>query len=626
MQGINHKIKLIAISFWIACLILKEVQANSFSRAWITVERTGKISSGQKEAWGQSPLYPELIAQATKKRLGSISAKDLEKLIEAYPDNAAIANLRWKKLFRLGRANWHKDFLILYRSTDSIELNCYKIEARLKLKKDSREDRLEALRIWTKGKSQPKACDALFDKIQKIGWITKEVRLRRIDKALEKRQLKLAYWLAKPLKKSATRHINAWNKARRNPAVFLTNQGSEFPEWAEMAASRLASRNPDKLLALIKDRKIPDIIREKAIVGAARTMAINLDPAAAPILRMKLPPHPILDHWRIRFFIHYQQWSDVLAAISKLAPEKRNEIEWKYWLSRALTMTGSGDLALKGFQKVAKSNSWYGFLAADYIKVAYDLKSKSERPADELVTAVNLRVDITVAKLLFQEGLNVMARRQWDFTIKRLDETEQKAAAILANSWNWYSRSAVTAHQSGLTDDFELRYPLAFEKQLKKEAERHGISLSWLSGLMRSESLFMHDIRSSAGALGLMQVMPRTGRQTAKELNLRWRGNRTLINPSTNIRIGAYYLAKQLKRFGHPALATAAYNAGPHRVKKWMPEDSMSLDVWVASIPFTETRNYVQRVLTAQVIYEWRYNGMIKRLESVAASNISNKE
>ncbi|MDG1155947.1 MAG: lytic transglycosylase domain-containing protein, partial [Litorivicinaceae bacterium] len=184
----------------------------------------------------------------------------------------------------------------------------------------------------------------------------------------------------------------------------------------------------------------------------------------------------------------------------------------------------------------------------------------------------------------------------------------------------------VTAHQSGLTDDYELRYPLAFEKPLKNAAKRHDISLSWLSGLMRSESLFMHDIRSPAGALGLMQVMPRTGRQTAKELNLRWRGNNTLINPSTNIRIGSYYLAKQLDRFGHPALATAAYNAGPHRVKQWMPNESMPLDAWVASIPFTETRNYVQRVLSAQVIYEWRYTGAMTRLESVAASQITKKE
>ena len=626
MQGISYTIKTVAVLSCLTVSCVTNVFANSFSRAWVTIERTGKISQSIKRTWKDSPLYPELIAKSTEKRLGSVSAQDLEKLIEQYPDSAAIANLRWKKLFRLGRANWHKDFLFLYRPTDNVKLNCYKLEAKFRLKKDTDKDHREALRLWTHGKSQPKDCDTLFSIIQKRELITKEVRLRRINNALENRQLQLARWLAKSLDKSATDHINAWAQARRRPAKFLTTRAAEFPEWVDMAASRLASKNPDKLLSLIKDRKIPDSVRQQAVLGTARTMAINLDPAAAPLLRMDLPSNPILDHWRVRFFIHFQEWPDVLMAISKLSPEERGEIEWNYWVSRALAMTGNPDLAFGGFRKAAESSSWYGFLSADYLGIPYDLRPKSERPSVSSIDTVDHRIDITIARLLFEEGLTVMARRQWDFVIGRLTEEEQKAAAILANRWNWHSRSAVTAHQSGLTDDFELRYPNAFETPLKNAAKRHDISLSWLSGLMRSESLFMHDIRSPAGALGLMQVMPRTGRQTAKELNLKWRGNRTLINPSTNIRIGSYYLAKQLNRFGHPALATAAYNAGPHRVKRWMPDKPMPLDVWVASIPFTETRNYVQRVLTAQVIYEWRYNGVITRLNEVVAPQITSKE
>jgi len=279
VQGISYTIKTIAIA---SCLMISGITgafADSFSRAWITVERTGKISQSMKKTWKDSPLYPELIAESTEKRLGAISAQDLEKLIQQYPDSAAIANLRWKKLFRLGRADWHKDFLFLYRPTDNVKLNCYKLEAKFRLKQDTENDRREALRLWTHGNSQPKDCDTLFSLIQKQGLITKEVRLRRIDNALEKRQLQLARWLAKPLDKSATQHINAWAQARRQPDKFLTKQAAKFPEWVDMAASRLASRNPDKLLALIKDRKIPDSVRQLAISGAARTMAINLDPA-----------------------------------------------------------------------------------------------------------------------------------------------------------------------------------------------------------------------------------------------------------------------------------------------------------------------------------------------------------
>ena len=540
MQGVNYTRNTVLVALCLALGINTSAIAGSFSRAWVTVERSGKISKAIKTAWQDSPLFPELIAKSTEKRLGSISAHDLEKLIAKNPDSAAISNLRWRKLFRLGRANWHQDFLFLYRQTDDVELNCYKLEARYRLKQETETDEREALRLWTHGKSQPKACDTLFSIIRKKGLITKEARLRRIDNALENGQLRLARWLAKPLDHSAKKHINAWVQARRQPAKFLTRKGGDFPQWVDMAASRLARRNPDQLLSLIKDRKIQDSVRERAILGAARTLAINLDPAASPLLKMELPSHPILNHWRVRYFIHFQKWPEVLNAISRLSSEEQKEIEWNYWTSRSLAMTGSPDLAFEGFQKVAQSNSWYGFLAADYLNTPYDLSAKSRRPANSLVSDVNRRTDVTVARLLFEEGLTVMARRQWDFVIGRLNEEEQKAAAILANRWNWHSRSAVTAHQSGLTDDYELRYPLAFEKPLRNAARRHDISLSWLSGLMRSESLFMHDIRSPAGALGLMQVMPRTGRQTAEHLNLKWRGNRTLINPSTNIRIGSY--------------------------------------------------------------------------------------
>lgn len=602
------------------------VYADNFSRAWVTVERSGRISPQLEKAWKDSPLYPELIAEATEKRLGQTAAKDLETLMLTYPDSAAIANLRWKKLVRLGRANWHEDYLLLFQQTDSVELNCYALEAKFVLKRDTDADRRDAIRLWTHGKSQPKACDPLFAILERGGYLTDAIRLRRIDNALEANQLQLARWLAKPLKKSATGHIDAWDLARRTPETYFKQKAKAYPEWAEMAANRLTRSNPDRMLALLKERKIPESVREKAILGTALVMVMNADPAVTPLLKMQLPPHPVLDIWRIRFFIAQQNWPQVLDAISRLSPDQQGELEWTYWASRALTMTGSADLALDGFQKVALSNSWYGFLAADHLQAPYDLKPKTTRPDEAIINQVATRTDVEVARLLFDEGLTVMARRQWDFVLGRLTETEQQAAAILANRWNWHSRSAVTAHQSGLTDDYELRYPLAYEMPLKRASDAHDLSLSLLSGLMRSESLFMHDIRSPAGALGLMQVMPRTGRQVAKRLNIRWRGNNTLINPSTNIRIGSFYLAEQLKRFGHPALAAAAYNAGPHRVSRWLPDDPVPLDVWVAAVPFTETRNYIQRVLGAQVIYEWRYNARLTRLTELAAPLIAKKD
>lgn len=614
MQGLDLTFGRFCMLFTCLTVSVSSSASQSFSQAWVKVERSGKISKPIRALWEKSPLYSELVAADVGKRLGTISAADVQKLIEQYPDSAAIAKLRWAKLFRLGRANWHKDFLSLYRETDNIKLNCFKLEAKIVQKSEEASDKHEALRLWTHGKSRPKECDPLFAMMAKKGWITKEIRLLRINKALSERQLRLAKWLAKSMDRDTKSYIKAWSEARATPISFLMKKAKLFPQWVEVAAARLAQRNPDKILELLKNKKIPQSARTKAIVGAVKIMAIKLDPAAAPLLQMTLPPHPVLDHWRVRYFVHYQRWSDVLQAISRLDPKERNQIEWTYWSSRAHAMTGNADLAEQGFLKIAESRSWYGFLASDYLGLPYDLKPRSRRPEQKVIDRVSAMPSIEIARLLFIEGLTVMARRQWNFAISKLTEEQKKASAVLAGQWNWHSRSAVTAHQSGLTDDYALRHPLAYQKSLLKAAKRENLSVTWLWGLMRSESLFMHDIRSPAGALGLMQVMPFTGRQMAKKINMRWRGSKTLVKPWANIRLGSYYLARQLKRFNHPALATAAYNAGPHRVARWHPKITMPLDSWVASIPFTETRNYVQRVLSAQVIYEWLYNGESKRL------------
>jgi soluble lytic murein transglycosylase len=140
--------------------------------------------------------------------------------------------------------------------------------------------------------------------------------------------------------------------------------------------------------------------------------------------------------------------------------------------------------------------------------------------------------------------------------------------------------------------------------------------LTWAYGVARSESLFMRDVRSSAGAIGLMQVMPATARKVARSIKLPYSGLATLTNAESNIRLGTTYLADMLARFGgNRVLATAAYNAGPHRVDQWL-DGAAVLDtrIWIETIPFNETRSYVRRVFEAETIFHWRMTGEIRRL------------
>lgn len=132
----------------------------------------------------------------------------------------------------------------------------------------------------------------------------------------------------------------------------------------------------------------------------------------------------------------------------------------------------------------------------------------------------------------------------------------------------------------------------------------------------------MRDIRSGAGAIGVMQLLPETGKHIAREFNYPYAGRATLTDTSSNIRLGTKYLQKMYKRFDdNPVLATAAYNAGPLRVAKWLPDaEQIDARVWIENIPYNETRSYVRRVLTADAIFHWRLTGEIKRISSVLSA------
>ncbi len=176
--------------------------------------------------------------------------------------------------------------------------------------------------------------------------------------------------------------------------------------------------------------------------------------------------------------------------------------------------------------------------------------------------------------------------------------------------------------------DLKLRYPLPHRDSFELYSSEAKISESWAYGVARNESLFMRDIRSSAGAIGVMQLMPATGRQTAREMSFPYQGRNTLTDAVSNIRLGTFYLGKMYSRFyQHPVLATAAYNAGPLRVERWMPaRGAVDARIWIENIPFNETRKYVRRVLASDTIFRWRLTGETERLSDLlneisAASN-----
>lgn len=189
------------------------------------------------------------------------------------------------------------------------------------------------------------------------------------------------------------------------------------------------------------------------------------------------------------------------------------------------------------------------------------------------------------------------------------------AAAKLAQYWQMNKLAAFTIAKAEYWQDLELRFPIAFSQEINTYAIKHNLDPAIVFGLIRQESVFDELAGSQVGARGLMQIMPSTGRQIARQLQESWLSDSVLYQPDTNVRYGTFYYKQLLDKFnGQVALAAAGYNAGPGRVKNWRPDRPMAMDIWIETIPFNETRQYVSLVLSNALFYQHRMNRDVLRI------------
>jgi soluble lytic murein transglycosylase len=208
------------------------------------------------------------------------------------------------------------------------------------------------------------------------------------------------------------------------------------------------------------------------------------------------------------------------------------------------------------------------------------------------------------------------ARHEWAYEIDNLDKRQLEVAAYVVESWGWHDRAILTLGRAKSYDDLRIRFPLLHDSLIAKYSKKRNLPAAEIYSIIRTESAFMTDARSPAGALGLMQLMPATGRETARQIGAALANSRQLLEPTKNVLIGTAYLKQMLERFsGSFSLASAAYNAGPHRVQSWLPKSScVPADIWIDTIPFTETRRYVRRAAFYATVYQWRLEEHIKPL------------
>ncbi|MBF0281357.1 MAG: lytic transglycosylase domain-containing protein [Zetaproteobacteria bacterium] len=311
--------------------------------------------------------------------------------------------------------------------------------------------------------------------------------------------------------------------------------------------------------------------------------------------------------WLARGYIERQQWSKLSHCITSMPATMWQESRWQYWLARSYRAQGLDDSANDIFSALALERGYYSFLSAEALHKSIELGVKySEVDAVvEAQLAQNIHAQRAHEWFLLNDPLR--AKREWSLLLSGVDLSGRLAAAHLAADWGWHYQSIRAAWDSGARDDLSLRFPVVHLNTIELAAKKKNIPESWVLAVIRQESSFDDFAHSRVGARGLMQLMPATGKHVAKKMDEPLHSSNELFDPQRNIRLGTSYLGDLTHRFeGQLALAAAAYNAGPSRVSRWLKERPVvdDLTIWIESIPYEETRRYVQNVLAYEKIYQ----------------------
>jgi len=321
-----------------------------------------------------------------------------------------------------------------------------------------------------------------------------------------------------------------------------------------------------------------------------------------------------IKEWRVRAALRDGNWSEVMRSLYRLPERERQEDHWAYWEARALEVGGQVAAANAIYAELAELQSWHGFLSADRLGQGYGLVD--EAIDADATTLARLGEDLRLvrAREFAAVGLHAESRRLWTTVLDAAPRTDVAASAVLAKAWGMDDRAIFSAGRAEQRRALSYRFPVLYRSEVARASADHGIDPAWILGIMRRESAFIPDVVSHAGAVGLMQLMPRTADEVARLQQVAdWDGD--LTSELTNIDFGTFYIGHVAKRFdGHAALATASYNAGPTRVASWLPDETMEADRWIDTIPFNETRRYVRAVLAYAAIYEFQMTGSARRI------------
>jgi soluble lytic murein transglycosylase len=574
------------------------------------------------------PLQPYLDQRRLMETMQLSSAGEIAAFLDKYKNSPLDWPLRKAWLQYLAKKEKGSLFLSFYKKTSNTVLTCQKLSFSVKAGFPKSVVLPQVTKLWLVGKSLDKVCDPIIKQWQEAGYRTNEMVLQRIALAANGGQHTLIPYLTNLLPKEQQYLGRLWHQVRRDPATvarqdkFIKKSEKESQIYT-YGIKRLIWRDPDKALISYKRAQQTftfSTVQNEQITEKFAVALSSKNHAKAMTWLERLNPKNVdrsIMQWQLTEVLKQQDWQRVLKELATMPEKYKTELQWRYWYARALIATDELERGQDVMNELASKRHYYGFLAASYLDTPVNLQNSPLTISGQEKNSILLYPSAKRAFEFYYLGRYVEARREWRYWLTQLNEREKLVAAKLANENGWFDRAIFTLSQVGYLDDVELRFPKAFDKKINQHAKKQAINPAWAFAIARRESSFMTDAHSPVGAKGLMQLMP----ATAKQLKRGSVSRKFLYNAENNIKLGTKYLRNLLdKNKGNHILATASYNAGPYRVKRWLKNsNAMPADIWIETIPFKETRNYVKSVLAYQEIYQHKpgqvsevFNNVIK--------------
>ncbi|MDR3323104.1 MAG: lytic transglycosylase domain-containing protein [Zoogloeaceae bacterium] len=495
------------------------------------------------------------------------------------------------------------------------EARCLSLLARLHLRDLSAVEESKAL--WLTLTDTSGGCQALMGELE--NWLTLDHRWARIRFLFELNRIPQARQMIRTLPAAQQPDARQLDFMVDKAPVWLTRLAAsslnERPnrEMLALAIQRLARNDPVFAAGQLErwGRDLGETEKTWAWGQVAHQGALRHMDMAVEWFNRSRPAQLSHDaaEWRVRALLRQKNWPAVRAVIDTLPAALKEKPEWIYWQARAFKAANQPEKARVLFETIAGQPHFYSNLADEELGRGIRIPLRAIPTQAAELEAARANPGLLRALTFFRLDLRLEGIREWNWTVRNLDDRQLLAAAELARQQQIYDRAIQAADRTKTLHDYHMRFLAPFLEQVRPAAQAQALDDAWVYGLMRQESRFVTNAKSSAGASGLMQLMPATAKWVAKQVGLKDYDPRRVTDPETNLLLGTSYMRMVLESLdNHPVLASAAYNAGPGRARRWRAAIPLEGAIYAETIPFNETRDYVKKVMSNAVYYSMLFN------------------